>query len=272
MTRCLRHKLRWDDSKITAFWNYIAESQSHQKDYFAKQVGAEIVNFLHYLVPLKGRILDYGCGPGYLARHLIQSGIRCEGCDSSEKTVRLVNEEFMGNQFWGGAKLLSGEKFPYADDTFDLIICLETIEHLLDLQLEITLREFSRIIKPRTGRLFITTPNSEDLALSEVFCPDCGAVFHRYQHIRAFTQDTLAKLMAEKGFRTEKCDATLFNLFRETPIKNPSDWNARYLMELSKGVFFALLDVIRLPNAPTGGYRLNRYLSVGPHLFWFGSK
>lgn len=272
MRHRLGHPLRWDESKITAFWNYIAESETHQEDYFAKQVGGGIVKFLRYLMPVKGRVLDYGCGPGYLSRRLIQSGIRCEGCDSSEKTVGRVNAEFTGSQFWGGAKLVSGEKLPYPDGAFDLIICLETIEHLLDVQLEATLHEFSRIIKPGTGRLFVTTPNNENLALSEVFCPDCGAIFHRYQHIGTFTKDSLVELMTKQGFRTELCSVTLFNLFEETTIRRPSEWSAQYLIDRSKEVFFTVLDFVKLPNAPIGGYRLRRYLSQGPHLFWFGSN
>jgi 2-polyprenyl-3-methyl-5-hydroxy-6-metoxy-1,4-benzoquinol methylase len=268
----LGHHLQWDTARIATFWSYIAQSESHQKDYFAKQVGAGIVKFLTYLVALHGRILDFGCGPGYLTENLVRSGIACEGCDTSEESVNLVNKKFSRSDLWGGAKVIMSETLPYQDNTFDLIICLETIEHLLDRELGKTLDELYRILKPETGRLFITTPDNEDLELSEVFCPECGAIYHRYQHVRKFTQNSLSGLMASHGFKTELSDVTLFNSFQEPFIKSPLSWSLDYLPLLTRRLFSALRDLVKLPNGPIRGYRFEEYLSKGPHLFWLGVK
>lgn len=266
------HYLTWDESKIAHFWNYVAQSEAHQADYFAKQVGSGVVKFLRCVVPLEGRILDYGCGPGYLSEHLVRYGIRCEGCDVSKNSVDAVNERFKGNDLWGGAKLSGEERLPYPDDTFDLIICVEIIEHVLDIHMKGILQELHRILKPQTGRLFITTPNNENLALSEAYCPECGAVFHRYQHLSSFTTGSLDRLMVAHGFRTELCNVTLFNSFQEPFIKHPLDWSPRYLVDLSKKLSIVLLDLIGSPNAPIGGYRFNQQISKGCHLFWLGAK
>ena len=50
--------------KITRFWDFAAYRELWQEDYFSKLMGEGIINFLKYLVPLKGIIIDYDCGPG----------------------------------------------------------------------------------------------------------------------------------------------------------------------------------------------------------------
>jgi len=45
----------------------------------------------------------------------------------------------------------------------------------------------------------ITTPNNEDLELSQCYCPISNTLFHRWQHVRSFTEETLAALLAKHG-------------------------------------------------------------------------
>lgn len=49
--------------------------------------------------------------------------------------------------------------------------------------------------------LVITTPNDEDLSISTKFCPECGAIFHEWQHVRTWTPRTLADALLPYGFR-----------------------------------------------------------------------
>ena len=140
------HYLEWDQDKVNRFWNFAARWEAWQEDCFSKQVGAGIVNFLRHVVPFYGRVLDYGCGPGYLIEHLLAAGIRCEAVDFSLDMVDVVNRKFASHLLWEGAKLFNGEKLPYADDTFDLIICLETIEHVLPVHMNSLLAELRRIL------------------------------------------------------------------------------------------------------------------------------
>lgn len=264
--------LKWDESKISRFWNFIAQSEAHQGDYFTKQVGAGIFNFLRYTVSMKGRILDYGCGNGYLAEHFIAHGISCEGVDFSQASVDAVNEKFKSNPLWGGAKVYTGGRLPYPDDTFDLILATETIEHVLDSHLKGMLQELHRILKPKTGRLFITTPNSENLSQNMVFCPDCGAVFHRYQHLRSFTKSSLHELMITHGFKTQACNATCFNYFQEHLLKNPLDWSIRQLGRQVKKFGVVVQARMGMPHSTTGEFWFNLFIGNGNHLFWLGSK
>src|SRR5437762_1356405 len=49
------------------------------------------------------------------------------------------------------------EALPFADNEFDLVTCIETLEHVRDVQL--ALSEIRRVLRPG-GRLALTTPAS----------------------------------------------------------------------------------------------------------------
>lgn len=272
----LPHRLVWNERRVAAFWNFIAQSEAHQADYFAKQVGTGIVNFLRHLAPLEGRILDYGCGPGYLTESLLASGIPCEGCDYSNATVAKINQKFSSFPLWGGARHVTGTTLPYPDNTFDLILCLETIEHVLDSQLHSMLKELHRILKPETGLLFITTPNDENLDSFTVFCPECGSVFHRYQHLRSFTGKALEQLMQKHNFKTNLCNITLFNSFQRPDYLNTNEGemhrNHSFIERVRRLLHRCGIHRQQCFHGLNENNRFTQLLGHGCHLFWIGSK
>lgn len=265
------HYLEWNPARASRFWDFVAESEAWQQDYFSKQVGAGIVQVLRRLAAMTGRVVDYGCGPGYLVDHLLASGIRCEAVDFSPDSVDLINTRLRGNPLWGGAHTWSGDRLPFADGSVDLILCIETIEHVLPEHVDGMLAELRRVLKPGTGRLFMSTPNAENLSRSEVFCAECGSVFHRYQHVSSFDARTLSSLLEAHGFRTEVCTATDFGWFQRQAT-SPLNWSIRFLARAGLRWTGAVLDVLRVPCAGKGGHLFRQLTGRGPHLFWFGGK
>lgn len=177
------HPLEWDSTKVARLWNYTSQSPKYRDVYFSKQVGLGVVRFLGHVVDLKQQVLDYGCGPGYLTKHLLAAGASCEGLDFSPSSVESANQRLAGNPNWKGAQVFNRDRLPFADSSFDLIVCLETIEHVLPEDIDYLLSEFRRILKPNGGKLLLTTPNDEDLAENSVFCPECSSVFHKWQQV-----------------------------------------------------------------------------------------
>jgi SAM-dependent methyltransferase len=96
-----------------------------------------------------GRVLDVGCGTGGNFPFLENYG-RVEGCDYSEEAIRFCNLR-------GGHEvtLASIYDLPYGDESFDLVTCLDVIEHLrFDLP---AFQELGRVLKPG-GHLVVTLP------------------------------------------------------------------------------------------------------------------
>jgi SAM-dependent methyltransferase len=94
------------------------------------------------------RILDAGCGSGRTLDELADYGDAC-GVDVSQAAVDATRSR--GHQ----AHLGSVTDLPFADATFDLVTCLDVIEHTPDDRR--TLAELRRVTRPG-GALLLTVP------------------------------------------------------------------------------------------------------------------
>jgi SAM-dependent methyltransferase len=97
------------------------------------------------------RILDVGTSTGTNLRMLGELGFtRFEGIDSSDDAARWCEAKGLGHVTRGDAGCL-----PFADESFDLVLATDVIEHVDDDGA--ALREITRVLK-RGGRALITVP------------------------------------------------------------------------------------------------------------------
>ena len=105
--------------------------------------------------PLDGRTaLDVGCGAGLLAEPLARLGARLTGLDASPELVAVAREHARS----GGLEIdyRAGE-LGDLDEQFDLITCMEVIEHVADPAAFI--EALAKRLAPG-GLLVISTPNA----------------------------------------------------------------------------------------------------------------
>jgi ubiquinone/menaquinone biosynthesis C-methylase UbiE len=108
------------------------------------------------------RVLEVACGRGGFVRELARGGARVTGCDFSFAALRVAKTKLAGGSGEHFATLVHGDAqcLPFANDSFDVIVSCETIEHLPDVTAGI--REMHRVTHPG-GKLFLTTPNYANL-------------------------------------------------------------------------------------------------------------
>jgi len=108
------------------------------------------------------RILEVACGRGGFVRELARSGAHVTGCDFSLTALRVGQAKLRAQGNGTSAALIQGDAqaLPFADESFDLVVSCETIEHVPDVQE--ALREMWRIARPG-AKLFLTTPNYANL-------------------------------------------------------------------------------------------------------------
>lgn len=100
------------------------------------------------------RALDVGCGPTPVAAmSLRDTGFRATGIDVSAEIVGIARDTTEGVELVVG----DGEALPFADASFDVLTCDDTLEHAFDQQAMV--REMARVLRPG-GRLLLVTPNA----------------------------------------------------------------------------------------------------------------
>lgn len=99
------------------------------------------------LAGAEGDLLDVGCGHQPY-RRLLPPGVQYQGLDTLEA------QEHFGYSL-PGTLIVSGYPWPLPDESFDVILCTEVAEHVLDPAA--LLAEIRRCLKP-DGRLILTVP------------------------------------------------------------------------------------------------------------------
>jgi SAM-dependent methyltransferase len=104
---------------------------------------------------VEGRdVLDAACGEGYGSRLLAARARTVTGLDLGEDAVAHARERYRSDNLHFDAG--DATKLPYADDSFDVVVSFETLEHLAEQ--ETLLREFRRVLRPR-GFLVLSSPD-----------------------------------------------------------------------------------------------------------------
>lgn len=195
------HHIEWTHQKSRLLWNYYS-AHLKQEQYFSFHSGHLILREVKKSVDLDKHVLDFGCGPGFLIGHLlneIKKG-KVYGLDFSSEAVAITNRKFQKELHFGGAFLVGGFPSSFDSSSMDVIVSVEVIEHLDDHQLSAMLKETHRLLRSG-GKLIITTPNNEDMHASTTICPECGCIFHRWQHIRVWDGKTLREWLKNHHFK-----------------------------------------------------------------------
>lgn len=99
------------------------------------------------------RVLEIGCGRGAFARWLQEQGADVTAADFSPAAVELA-ARLLGPET--PALVADVQQLPFPDEHFDVVVSLETLEHVPDPAAG--LAELVRVTR-HGGRLVVTTPN-----------------------------------------------------------------------------------------------------------------
>jgi ubiquinone/menaquinone biosynthesis C-methylase UbiE len=109
-----------------------------------------------HLGDIKGlKVLEIGCGRGGFSRYLLECGADLVAADFSDAAVALTNRLLL-NQPNFEAVVADIQNLPFSDNAFDVVISLETLEHVPEP--DKGLSELVRVTKTG-GKLIISTPN-----------------------------------------------------------------------------------------------------------------
>jgi ubiquinone/menaquinone biosynthesis C-methylase UbiE len=152
----------------------------------------------------EGTMLDLGCGEGRHIFGLMEKfpDLKCIGLDPHLESLEKAFEglKFLESISNSKTNFLSGSAYslPFSDDSFDLVVCSEVLEHLHDYKDAI--KEINRVLKP--GGQFLASvpaefPEKICWLLSEAYQNQPGG------HLRIFKKNKLIKEVAEHNFSFE---------------------------------------------------------------------
>lgn len=152
-----------------------------------------------YYDPRGKVVLDYGCGPGYTTKRLLENGaLHVTGMDVSEGEIEAARARAQRDGLADRAEFFVGDAHAtgFPDDSFDLVIG-QSILHHLDIRVALT--EIRRVLKPGGSAVFLEplahnpllrlgralTPGGrtpDEHPLTERDWSLCGEVFEHVEH------------------------------------------------------------------------------------------
>ncbi len=150
------------------------------------------------------KILDLGCGDGFHTSIVL----------SVRNKVTAV--DFNRPKYASGYKFVKAdveEKLPFPEKSFDIVTCMDIIEHLLEPRK--LLENAARYLKDG-GKLIVTTPNYLFILRRIEFLFGKPLQTYNDPHIRLFTVHEMKKLFSDAGFRVKKIEPSLSLLYTVT--------------------------------------------------------
>lgn len=167
------------------------------------------------------RVLDVGCGNALFTQWLRQRAAEVVGVDHTPRNCRQGRREYPELRLAASA----GEHLPFADASFDCVVCSDTVEHVDDDQACID--ELIRVLKPG-GTLIVTMPQGglfgfldgenlvnlffDGVRRLRIPKPGGGRIFEKFR-FRPHNHYPLAKVLAMLGDRVEVLETHRGGLF-----------------------------------------------------------
>jgi len=159
-------------------------------------------NFNKFDLDQDGLMLDVGCGEGRHIFGVMQDypDMRCIGLDMDKDSLNKAEEgyEYFESISNVGVNFLKGSAYslPFPNNSFDLIVCSEVLEHLHEYNDAV--REIHRVLKPG-GKFYASVPASWPEKI-------CWRLSKDYQnqpggHLRIFNQKELVSEIKNAGFK-----------------------------------------------------------------------
>jgi ubiquinone/menaquinone biosynthesis C-methylase UbiE len=194
------------------FANTDTDYESFYEDYFKVKdveqyeedrrmsVRRETINkYLKQYAAPGAKLLDCGCGLGDILSGL-PDGYELHGFDFAHSNVKVAQRRLEGR-----AEVRQGSLYeiPYPDNSFDVALCTEVLEHLE--QDDKAVGEIARILKPG-GFIMAAVPY-------QFYWPDYLRLMGHFRH---YTRQSFSKLLGDKG------------LVPERYLENYPNWHHKY--------------------------------------------
>lgn len=175
--------------KDAEFFDYFREPQSKEDKHEVRRLHEAILN---ELPSATNRVLDVGCGRGWVAQALCPKGKEVISMDISTRnaieTLKRVPEDTHA------AMVGDVYHIPLQTDSVDAVIASEVMEHTPDPKL--FLGQLLRVVRPG-GKILITTPYNEEIKYH--LCVHCNRPTPGHAHLHSFNENNIHEYLPESN-------------------------------------------------------------------------
>ena len=182
------------------------------------------------------RVLDIGSAWGFNVMAMEQLGFHVTGMDLVIDQFAVGSRIARENNTSFGVVGADAARLPFAEEAFDVITMVETLEHIFVEDRPAALAECHRVLRP-AGTLVLSTPNHASMVerfkrftgrhpqlrerLPTMCYPDEGTArqdYHPYRYHHPLPDGEIRALLEAAGFRVDSVSHFLYML------KNTPDW------------------------------------------------
>lgn len=175
--------------KDAEFFDYFKEPVSREEEHEERRLHEAILN---QLLPETKRVLDVGCGNGWVAKTLCSRSIQVISMDVSTKNPLKVLSQLPDEHH----AALVGDIYhlPLQENSVDTVIASEIMEHTPDPRLFI--EQLLKVVRPG-GQIIITTPYNERIKYH--LCVHCNHPTPSYAHLHSFSETNFKQFLPEEN-------------------------------------------------------------------------
>jgi len=141
------------------------------------------INFFSSKIPVGDRVLELGCADGRIIDRI--KGDYKIGIDFVIKPLKKVTTKVYASNI---------SDLPFDDNSFDVVISTEVLEHLDAKTFQKALKEMNRV---SSKYIVISVPYREQLIQLLAHCSNCKRYYHAFLHKRSFSDNDFVEMFPD---------------------------------------------------------------------------